>query len=150
MIIKIFVYFKFFKSNHINKTNLKQNDKGTNKSKNTNTKWKGGRMGGWIYWHFVARPLSIYMNYNYRLKLTKLINFWLITVQIHNNYCSNNTDHNFCSVTGGCCGSQGRKTVVGGWGWSWCLVTDVQRYTVGLHTVLFTTTFTAPESQQLL
>merc|ERR1712013_745478 len=30
-------------------------------------------------------------------------------------------------VSGGCCGSTSKKTVVGGWAWAWWLVTDVQR-----------------------
>jgi len=27
---------------------------------------------------------------------------------------------------GGCCGARNRKTIIGGWGWAWWLVTDVQ------------------------
>ena len=30
-------------------------------------------------------------------------------------------------LSGGCCGSTSKKTVVGGWAWAWWLVTDVQR-----------------------
>jgi len=32
------------------------------------------------------------------------------------------------SFVGGCCGARNRKTIIGGWGWAWCLVTDVQTY----------------------
>lgn len=27
---------------------------------------------------------------------------------------------------GGCCGSDAKKTVIGGWVWAWAFVTDVQ------------------------
>lgn len=29
---------------------------------------------------------------------------------------------------GGCCGAQSKKTIIGGWGWAWCMVTDVQTW----------------------
>jgi len=32
------------------------------------------------------------------------------------------------AFVGGCCGARNRKTIIGGWGWAWCLVTDVQTY----------------------
>uniref|UniRef100_K1QGA2 Flotillin-2 n=2 Tax=Magallana gigas TaxID=29159 RepID=K1QGA2_MAGGI len=35
----------------------------------------------------------------------------------------------------GCGGSTGRKTIVGGWGWSWCLVSDVQRISLEVMTL---------------
>ena len=36
-------------------------------------------------------------------------------------------DLNVYTISGGCCGSTSKKTVVGGWAWAWWLVTDVQR-----------------------
>ncbi|XP_052220505.1 flotillin-2-like isoform X2 [Dreissena polymorpha] len=36
---------------------------------------------------------------------------------------------------GGCCGAAGRKFIVGGWGWSWWLVTDVQRISLEVMTL---------------
>ncbi|KAH3884477.1 flotillin-2-like isoform X1 [Dreissena polymorpha] len=38
-------------------------------------------------------------------------------------------------VSGGCCGAAGRKFIVGGWGWSWWLVTDVQRISLEVMTL---------------
>lgn len=38
-------------------------------------------------------------------------------------------------ISGGCGGSTGRKTIVGGWGWSWCLVSDVQRISLEVMTL---------------
>ena len=35
---------------------------------------------------------------------------------------------NVDNISGGCCGSTSKKTVVGGWAWAWWLVTDVQRW----------------------
>jgi len=32
------------------------------------------------------------------------------------------------AFVGGCCGARNRKTIIGGWGWAWCFVTDVQTY----------------------
>ncbi len=45
-----------------------------------------------------------------------------------NLHC-NNAKHilNVDNISGGCCGSTSKKTVVGGWAWAWWLVTDVQR-----------------------
>lgn len=40
---------------------------------------------------------------------------------------------------GGCCGATGRKFIVGGWGWSWWLVTDVQRLELDFYKSEFTT-----------
>lgn len=34
----------------------------------------------------------------------------------------------FGVFVGGCCGARNRKTIIGGWGWAWWLVTDVQTY----------------------
>ena len=39
---------------------------------------------------------------------------------------------------GGCCGSESKRTIIGGWGWAWWLVTNVQElvaYTV--HSLLY-------------
>ena len=30
-------------------------------------------------------------------------------------------------ILGGCCGSDGKKYISGGWGWAWCCVSDVQQ-----------------------
>ncbi|KAJ8312979.1 hypothetical protein KUTeg_010352 [Tegillarca granosa] len=38
-------------------------------------------------------------------------------------------------ISGGCCGAEGKKTIVGGWGWAWCLVTDVQRISLEVMTL---------------
>ena len=38
---------------------------------------------------------------------------------------------NVDTISGGCCGSTSKKTVVGGWAWAWWLVTDVQRWGLG-------------------
>lgn len=38
-------------------------------------------------------------------------------------------------VSGGCCGSMGKKMVVGGWAWAWWLVTDVQRLSLEVMTL---------------
>nr|BAE93513.1 hypothetical protein similar to Flotillin 2 [Enchytraeus japonensis] len=38
-------------------------------------------------------------------------------------------------MSGGCCGAQNRKTVIGGWGWAWWLVTDVQRISLEVMTL---------------
>jgi len=38
-------------------------------------------------------------------------------------------------ISGGCCGSTSKKTVVGGWAWAWWLVTDVQRLSLEVMTL---------------
>ncbi|CAN7986574.1 unnamed protein product, partial [Ixodes hexagonus] len=38
-------------------------------------------------------------------------------------------------VSGGCCGTAGKKMVVGGWAWAWWLVTDVQRLSLEVMTL---------------
>lgn len=38
-------------------------------------------------------------------------------------------------VSGGCCGSQKKRTIVGGWAWAWWLVTDVQRLSLNVMTL---------------
>lgn len=38
-------------------------------------------------------------------------------------------------VSGGCCGSTKRTTIVGGWAWAWWLVTDVQRLSLEVMTL---------------
>merc|ERR1712227_357189 len=38
-------------------------------------------------------------------------------------------------VSGGCCGSTSKKTVVGGWAWAWWLVTDVQKMSLEVMTL---------------
>ncbi|XP_054713912.1 flotillin-2-like [Uloborus diversus] len=38
-------------------------------------------------------------------------------------------------VSGGCCGSLDKRTVVGGWAWAWWLVTDVQRLSLEVMTL---------------
>uniref|UniRef100_A0A6M2DV80 Putative flotillin n=1 Tax=Xenopsylla cheopis TaxID=163159 RepID=A0A6M2DV80_XENCH len=38
-------------------------------------------------------------------------------------------------VSGGCCGSTKKRTIVGGWAWAWCLVTDVQRLSLEVMTL---------------
>ncbi|XP_070573029.1 flotillin-2-like isoform X1 [Ptychodera flava] len=38
-------------------------------------------------------------------------------------------------VSGGCCGATSKKTVIGGWAWAWCLVTDVQRLSLEVMTL---------------
>lgn len=39
-------------------------------------------------------------------------------------------------ISGGCCGNQGKKYLVGGCGWAWCLVTEVQRLSLEIMTLL--------------
>ena len=39
-------------------------------------------------------------------------------------------------ISGGCCGSRGKKYIVGGYGWSWCFVTDVQRLSLEIMTLI--------------
>jgi len=38
-------------------------------------------------------------------------------------------------VSGGCCGSTSKTTIVGGWAWAWWLVTDVQRMSLEVMTL---------------
>lgn len=38
-------------------------------------------------------------------------------------------------ISGGCCGAQSKKTIIGGWGWAWCLVTDVQTISLEVMTL---------------
>lgn len=38
-------------------------------------------------------------------------------------------------VSGGCCGSTTKTTVVGGWAWAWWLITDVQRMSLEVMTL---------------
>ncbi|XP_037889019.1 flotillin-2 isoform X1 [Glossina fuscipes] len=38
-------------------------------------------------------------------------------------------------VSGGCCGSTKKRTIVGGWAWAWWLVTDVQRLSLSVMTL---------------
>ena len=37
---------------------------------------------------------------------------------------------------GGCCGSRAKKTRVGGWAWAWWLVTDVQRLSLEVKSIV--------------
>lgn len=37
--------------------------------------------------------------------------------------------------SGGCCGNDAKKTVIGGWVWAWWLVTDVQSITLEVMTL---------------
>ncbi|XP_013993427.1 flotillin-2a isoform X3 [Salmo salar] len=39
-------------------------------------------------------------------------------------------------VSGGCCGSDGKTYVVGGWSWAWWLITDIQRMSLEIMTIL--------------
>ena len=39
-------------------------------------------------------------------------------------------------ISGGCCGNQGKKYLVGGYGWAWCFVTEVQRISLEIMTLL--------------
>ena len=39
-------------------------------------------------------------------------------------------------LSGGCCGSTSKKTVVGGWAWAWWLVTDVQRLSLEVNIII--------------
>ncbi|XP_015928936.1 flotillin-2 [Parasteatoda tepidariorum] len=39
-------------------------------------------------------------------------------------------------VSGGCCGSLDKRTVVGGWAWAWWLVTDIQRLSLEVMTLM--------------
>lgn len=39
------------------------------------------------------------------------------------------------SLSGGCCGSTRKRTIVGGWAWAWWLVTDVQRLSLEVMTL---------------
>lgn len=38
-------------------------------------------------------------------------------------------------ISGGCCGAQNKTTIIGGWGWAWWLVTDVQRICLEVMTL---------------
>ncbi|XP_064612370.1 flotillin-2-like [Liolophura sinensis] len=38
-------------------------------------------------------------------------------------------------ISGGCCGAQNKKMTIGGWGWAWWLVTDVQRISLEVMTL---------------
>ncbi|XP_071945803.1 flotillin-2-like [Antedon mediterranea] len=38
-------------------------------------------------------------------------------------------------VSGGCCGNEAKKYVIGGWAWAWCAVTDVQKITLEVMTL---------------
>lgn len=39
-------------------------------------------------------------------------------------------------VSGGCCGSDQKTYVVGGWAWGWWLVSDIQRMSLEVMTIL--------------
>jgi flotillin len=39
------------------------------------------------------------------------------------------------TITGGCCGSTKKRTIVGGWAWAWWLVTDVQKLSLEVMTL---------------
>ena len=41
----------------------------------------------------------------------------------------------FFSLSGGCCGSTKKRTIVGGWAWAWWLVTDVQKLSLEVMTL---------------
>ncbi|XP_041347753.1 flotillin-2-like [Gigantopelta aegis] len=38
-------------------------------------------------------------------------------------------------ISGGCCGAEARKYVIGGWGWAWWLVTDTQKISLEVMTL---------------
>ncbi|ESO09353.1 hypothetical protein HELRODRAFT_185339 [Helobdella robusta] len=38
-------------------------------------------------------------------------------------------------ISGGCCGAQNKRTIIGGWGWAWWFVTDVQRISLEVMTL---------------
>lgn len=38
-------------------------------------------------------------------------------------------------ISGGCCGAEGRKYIIGGWGWAWWLVTDTQTISLEVMTL---------------
>ncbi|XP_076452448.1 flotillin-2a-like [Babylonia areolata] len=38
-------------------------------------------------------------------------------------------------ISGGCCGAQGRKYIIGGWGWAWWMVTDTQSISLEVMTL---------------
>jgi len=38
-------------------------------------------------------------------------------------------------ISGGCCGSTGKTKVIGGWGWAWWFVTDVQKLSLEVMTL---------------
>uniref|UniRef100_A0A0X3NL29 Flotillin-2 n=1 Tax=Schistocephalus solidus TaxID=70667 RepID=A0A0X3NL29_SCHSO len=43
--------------------------------------------------------------------------------------------HEALVLSGGCCGSNKVRTVIGGWGWAWWCLTDVQRLSLSLMTL---------------
>ncbi|CAH8452095.1 unnamed protein product [Schistosoma guineensis] len=38
-------------------------------------------------------------------------------------------------ISGGCCGAAKVRTIIGGWGWAWWLVTEVQKISLGVMTL---------------
>ncbi|RUS91921.1 hypothetical protein EGW08_000323, partial [Elysia chlorotica] len=38
-------------------------------------------------------------------------------------------------ISGGCCGAEGRKYIIGGWGWAWWMVTDTQSISLEVMTL---------------
>lgn len=38
-------------------------------------------------------------------------------------------------ISGGCCGAEGRKYIIGGWGWAWWFVTDTQSISLEVMTL---------------
>lgn len=38
-------------------------------------------------------------------------------------------------ISGGCCGAEQKRTIIGGWGWAWWMVTDVQRISLEVMTL---------------
>lgn len=38
-------------------------------------------------------------------------------------------------ISGGCCGSSSKRYVIGGWTWTCCLVTDIQRISLEVFTL---------------
>jgi uncharacterized membrane protein YqiK len=47
----------------------------------------------------------------------------------------NDLKKKFLFLPGGCCGSQRKRTIVGGWAWAWWLVTDVQKLSLEVMTL---------------
>ena len=39
-------------------------------------------------------------------------------------------------ISGGCCGQKGQKMTIGGYSWAWCIVTEVQRLSLEIMTLL--------------
>ena len=54
--------------------------------------------------------------------------------------------HECCIISGGCCGTQGKSYVIGGWAWAWWCVSQVDK--ISLRVITLTPTITSVETKE--